>query len=61
MTYLEGHLLGVETALPDEPPVCGGVDEADMAMDGRRKEDDEVNARWLVVLRGADECSSERR
>lgn len=59
MAYLEGHLLGVETALPAEPPVWGGVDEADMAMDERGKEDDEVNARWLVVLHNVDKCSLE--
>ena len=32
-TYLDNLLLGVETALPAEPPVCDGVDEAEMAMD----------------------------
>lgn len=39
MAYLDGHLLGVETARPVEPPVCDGADEVDMT----------VNRSWTEV------------
>lgn len=50
MAYLDGHLLGVETALPAEPTVCDGVDEVDMAVVERRTQ----GAAAKVKLAGED-------
>lgn len=54
-THLDNLLLGVETALPAEPPVCSGVDEADMAMDaGEWKVMRSVRDVWLSCAEEMD-------